>query len=105
MRLEFEGFHRWPQAPSDVAYLRDRHRHVFHIEARFAVDHDNRAVEFIQFKGEMLEWLRNRFPGNELGTKSCEQIAGLLLEAFALQSCAVFEDGENGAIVEVMKHG
>ena len=29
VRTTFEGFHCWPSAPNEVAFLRNVHRHLF----------------------------------------------------------------------------
>lgn len=101
VRLQVEGFHCWPECPlPEVAFLRDRHRHIFHITAVLEVSHANRAVEIILLKREIDQWLARTFGRPcEFGSMSCEMIAGRLVEAFELRSCSVEEDGENGAIV------
>lgn len=101
VRLQVEGFHRWADCPlPEVIFLRDRHRHVFHITAHREVAHADRDVEIIMLKREMEQWLE-RFYGRpcEFGSMSCEMIAARLVEAFGLRACWVLEDGENGAVV------
>lgn len=118
-RLQVEGTHSWPNCPFDeVAYLRDRHRHVFHIKAYKQVTHSDRDVEFIMLKHEIKNYLEARYysydisNGNtitqgthlhEFGSMSCEMIAKELIEQFDLSACEVNEDDENGAFVEVAK--
>lgn len=101
VRLWVEGFHCWPDCPlPEVAFLRERHRHIFHITAIHEVSHANRAVEIILLKREMEQWLACTFGRPcEFGSMSCEMIAARLVEAFELRSCTVTEDGENGAVV------
>ncbi len=93
---QFEGFHRWKDAPDKWAYLRDWHRHIFHVRLEIPVEHNNRDIEFIDLKARVHDYLcgwTNRF---EL---SCEQIAGDLLAKFSASRVEVSEDGENGAVV------
>jgi hypothetical protein len=103
--LQIEGEHNWPECPyEEVSYLRSPHRHVFHVKAVAAVDHNNRDVEFILLKHNILEYLNQCYYNKErrihvFGSKSCEMIASELLVAFNLQQVEVNEDGENGAIV------
>lgn len=99
VRFTFEGIHSWPGAESDTPwwYLKHPHRHLFHVEAKKAVTHDDRDVEFIDFKNRMQEWAAEEFSGHH--TLSCEMMAKRLLEKYGLDSCAVFEDNENGAEV------
>lgn len=105
--LQFEGIHCWANCPIDeVAYLRDLHRHVFHVRAVKQVFHDDRDIEFIQFKGTLSRYINSKYPkyhptGNALmmGTTSCEMLARDLMEEFDLLECEVNEDGENGAVL------
>lgn len=97
VRFQFEGVHYWPGAPEDAAILRHPHRHVFHVEAAMPVTHDDRDVEFIELKRVMQLYCVGMFTGPH--PLSCEMIARRLVDRFALDKCAVFEDGENGAEV------
>jgi len=105
VQLQAEGIHRWEECPiEEVKYLRHDHRHVFHIKAVREVFHDNRDVEFIQFKHEIDDYIFNRYYDHiyrchYFGKMSCEMLAKELLEKFNLESCEVYEDGENGAVV------
>lgn len=103
--LQAEGIHNWPDCPFDeVAYLRDPHRHVFHVKAHKYVTHSDRDVEFIMMKHEIAQFLRERYWHNAkkchvFGARSCEMIAEELIYEFDLSRCEVSEDNENGAIV------
>ena len=105
--LEVEGVHCWPECPlEEVAYLRDPHRHVFHIKAFANVSHDDRDIEFIVLKHKILNWFYDGWFDSKLrlfnfGPMSCEMIAKRLIDEFDLSRCEVSEDGENGAIVSV----
>lgn len=106
VQLQIPGVHSWSECDIDsVKYLSNPHRHIFHIKAAKRVEHDNRAIEIIQFKKQVKDYLKSWFPdypGSEelnFGDSSCEQIAKLLLSKFSLFYCQVLEDGENGALV------
>lgn len=98
--LQFEGIHCWPECPfEEVAYLRDPHRHMFHIKAWKEVQHNDRDVEFIMLKHRIAQYLDDKYPTKQLGRTSCEMLAKDLIERFDLKACEVSEDGENGAIL------
>ena len=105
--LQVEGTHEWPECPFDeVGYLRNTHRHVFHVKAYVPVTHDDRDVEFIMLKHHIDEYLFNAYGEGDIckfGSMSCEMIARELLDVFNLSCCEVSEDGENGAIVTAGK--
>ena len=103
--IQIEGAHFWKDCPlAEVDYLKDRHRHVFHIKAYQTVSHSDRDVEFICLKHDILHYLRVEYFReasflHEFDGMSCEMIANELIDRFNLSSCEVNEDGENGAIV------
>lgn len=107
-----EGIHCYPAAATDenlktndeydVSFLANPHRHIFHFNVAIQVFHNDREIEFIQFK----RWLENLYKGIlELNFKSCEMIADDLYEAIASRypnrdiEITVSEDGENGATI------
>jgi hypothetical protein len=95
MRFTFEGVHRWPGAPQ-ASLLGEYHRHMFHVEARKPVRHDERDIEFIAERRSMVAYMNERFAC--WSDASCETMARTLAEQFKCSQVAVFEDGENGAI-------
>lgn len=103
--LQVEGFHKWPGAFDLVSFLRQRHRHIFHIKCIKEVTDADREIEIICFKRQIQDHMRLRWGGEEycdpceFGEMSCEMIAVCLLETFILSSCEVLEDGENGGLV------
>lgn len=103
INLQIEGIHCWPECPiEEVSFLRDPHRHIFHIECKKAVSHLDRDVEIIQLKRKILSWLYEMYSKTMAGTHdfgrmSCEEIATKILNEFELNYCKVLEDGENGA--------
>lgn len=102
-RTSFEGFHRWPDAPDEVAFLRDRHRHIFHVEAWKPVTHESRDIEFILLKREVDHIIKSKLLGGSVSFWSCESWAMFLADALGLSKCIVSEDGENGACCEVVQ--
>ena len=108
-----EGVHCYPAAATDpqlatgddydVSFLGTPHRHIFHFKVHIDVFHNDRDIEFIQFK----RWLENLYKDSilELDYKSCEMIADDLYIQIASRypSRAVWievaEDGENGCLI------
>ena len=80
-----EGIHCFPAAGTDpkladVAFLAHPHRHMFHFRISIDVYHDDRELEFIQFK----RWCESLYSGVlELNYKSCEMIADDLYDQIA----------------------
>jgi hypothetical protein len=105
VKLRFEAIHCWPDCPFlDVFFLKTPHRHEFWVEVKIPVQHDDRDVEFIRAKRELQTFVRVTYADKDLGAMSCEMIAREILSteelSFDRQSVSVFEDGENGAVVE-----
>jgi hypothetical protein len=94
----FEGFHSWPNAPSEVAFLRDPHRHIFHVRCWREVTHDDRDVEFILWKREIEKQIGLLADANDTKHWSCERWARAIGERCGAHSVEVSEDGENGAL-------
>lgn len=103
IRTSFIGFHAWPDAPEDVAFLRTRHRHVFHVRARKEVLFLNRSIEFFTLKNKITRYIHDHYPDGELYNLSCEMFALGLADVFDLAECEVSEDGENSGIVMIEK--
>jgi hypothetical protein len=107
-----EGIHRYPAALTDpklatgdeydVSFLGHPHRHMFHFKVYLEVFHDDRDVEFIQFK----RWLENLYSQGTLALdfKSCEMMAddlhGQISSKYTDRKVwiEVSEDGENGCL-------
>ena len=87
----------------DVGFLGIPHRHIFHFRVGIEVFHNDRDIEFIQFK----RWLQRLYEGGvlELNYKSCEMIADDLYFKIADRhpdravTIEVSEDGENGCTI------
>lgn len=130
-----EGIHCYPAAATDpklatgdeydVSFLASPHRHIFHFRVSIAVMHDDRDIEFIQFK----RWLLSLYASSgslgselsdralshnqdrtglaqttqlQLNNRSCEMIAEELYHRIAERypdrdiEIEVSEDNENG---------
>jgi len=115
-----EGIHCYPAAATDpklntageydVSFLASPHRHIFHFRVWIDVFHNDRDIEFIQFK----RWLESLYNGQssvlELDWKSCEMIADDLYLQIAGRYpgravwIEVAEDGENGCLIKYNTH-
>jgi hypothetical protein len=109
-----EGIHLYPAAATapelktgdmyDVSFLGAPHRHIFHFKVYIEVFHDDRDLEFIQFK----RWLEKCYNDGtlELNHKSCEMIARDLQATISARYAgreiwiSVSEDNENGCFIK-----
>lgn len=97
--FQFEALHKWGECPlPEVNFLRDTHRHIFHVRMEKTVTHSNRDVEFIMWKRQILAYVREHLEGKDLGNTSCENLAETFAIMFDAYKVEVSEDGENGAI-------
>jgi len=112
-----EGIHKYPAALDDpnlatgdeydVSFLGYPHRHIFHFKVSIEVFHDDRDIEFIQFK----RWLEKLYSEKtlELDYKSCEMMADDLYKQIIKRypkrdvRIEVSEDGENGCEIHYPK--
>jgi hypothetical protein len=118
-----EGVHKYPGADTDpklatggwddVSFLGVPHRHIFHFRVRIEVFHNDRDIEFIQFK----RWLERLYSQAStrggtsdssvlvLDYKSCEMIADDLYKEISNKypgrfvEISVAEDNENGCSI------
>ena len=109
-----EGMHRYPAAATDpnlatgdeydVSFLANEHRHIFHFRVWIGVTHNDRDIEFIQFK----RWLENLYKDAilSLDHKSCEMMSDDLYDSISKKYpdreiwIEVSEDGENGSFIK-----
>ena len=111
--FQHEGIHKYPGADTDpklatgdwddVSFLGYPHRHMFHYKVWIEVFHDDRDIEFIQFK----RWLVRLYDGAlDMDYKSCEMMADDLAEQIQGMypgryiKISVAEDNENGCEME-----
>ena len=115
-----EGVHKYPAAATDpllctgdeydVSFLANLHRHIFHFRVWLDVFHNDRDVEFIQFK----RWLERLYHSDQgvlsLDFKSCEMMADDLYIHIADRYpgravwIEVSEDRENGCEIHYETH-
>jgi hypothetical protein len=118
-----EGIHKYPAALTDpalatgdeydVSFLGYPHRHIFHFRVWINVLHNDRDIEFIQFK----RWLESLYNGNtgnnnnqgavlSLDYKSCEMMSDDLHDIVSKKYpgreiwIEISEDGENGSFIK-----
>ena len=118
-----EGIHKYPAALTDpalatgdeydVSFLGYPHRHIFHFRVWINVLHNDRDIEFIQFK----RWLEHLYNGNtadnnnqgavlSLDYKSCEMMSDDLHDIISKKYpgreiwIEISEDGENGSFIK-----
>ena len=103
VNLEIEGIHAWKGCEiQEVFYLKDCHRHIFHITCKKEVYDTDREIEIIKFKHKIKDYLQSKYESEvsnlcDFDEMSCEMIAEELVKTFELCYCSVLEDGENGA--------
>lgn len=110
VRTQFAGMHCWATCPHDeVSFLKNDHRHIFFVEVKIPVSHDDRDIEFFMLKEAVNNAIDYLYPVVHdiaiLGSRSCEMVAQeiimVLAEEFPADKiiCSVFEDAENGGEV------
>ena len=108
VKFQREGIHKYPAALedpklADVSFLGHPHRHIFHFKISISVFHNDRDIEFIQFK----RWCEGLYGNGTLALdyKSCEMIADDLYVQINLRYpgrhviIEVSEDNENGCSI------
>jgi hypothetical protein len=133
-----EGIHKYPAALTDpklatgdeydVSFLGYPHRHIFHFRVWISVSHNDRDIEFIQFKRWLLSLYTNSAGSNvmrdrsvsdnhdrvglaqtaalQLDYKSCEMMSDELYDMISQKYpgreiwIEVSEDGENGSFIK-----
>lgn len=94
-----EGFHAYPDAPEEVAFLRNLHRHLFKIRVEIEVTHGDRELEFFLVK-RYVDSITSEIFALSL---SCEDYAEKIIKklsdkyktAARFYFVSVSEDGEN----------
>tara|TARA_B100000508_G_C11431760_1_gene263797 strand:+ start:627 stop:1049 length:423 start_codon:yes stop_codon:yes gene_type:complete len=109
-----EGIHKYPAALTDpkledVSFLGYPHRHIFHFKVWIDVFHNDRDLEFIQFK----RWLESLFDDTDgpmdINYMSCEMLADDLAVQIWKRypdrkfKISVSEDNENGCEISYQR--
>jgi len=104
IQFEIEGFHHYPNAPQEVDFLSDKHRHTFIVKAGYSVEDLNREKEIFIERDYIKEYLIESYGSPcEFGAMSCEMIAAEILEYAEMEGmiwCEVWEEKTGGARVE-----
>lgn len=102
---QFEGTHYYSYAPEEVAFLRNEHRHIFHLKVRIEVFSNDREIEFILFK----RFINSLISSRNFNHRSCEMISDDLYNLIRKEypnreiRIEVSEDNENGSYIEYGK--
>lgn len=106
VQTQFEGWHSWKDAPEEVQFLQNCHRHVFHVKVTIDVYHNDREIEFFIFKNDVNTIIKNNVDVKDTG--SCEHVAAIIARRLhdkgytkRLITVEVSEDKENGGVVEL----
>jgi len=97
---QFEGFHQYLNAPTEVSFLQNKHRHIFHVKVFIEVMHNDRDIEFIMFKNYINFIINTKINKDNVG--SCEMLADKIHDSVSEYylnrkiKINVSEDLENG---------
>ena len=98
-----EFIHQYKDAPDEVFYLRNLHRHIAHIKIKIQVFDNDREIEFIMLKHSIDNFIRTNLT-DKFNNISCEQLSELLLDYIITNygtnrevEIIVSEDNENGS--------
>ena len=118
VKNSFVGYHRYVDAPEDVKFLKDWHRHNFIVTTSISVDHNNRDIEFFELQQIVEKFVKDTYSSDKtkdtagyvrgITIESCEQLAedvcrylSDLFESKRDISVEVSEDGECSWVVEL----
>lgn len=108
VKFDVPMIHRYEDAPAEVDFLRECHRHKFFIEVRMSVSHNDRELEFFMVQAKLAQITFDLINENTSSgyRMSCEMMAEYIIKELQklygedrYYECSVLEDGENGAIV------
>lgn len=98
VKHEFEGFHKYEDAPDEVAYLRYLHHHMFKLKVYIEVFEDDQNIELYMFKN----FIESCIKTENFNLKSCEMISNdlhlLIIHEYPIRDVKIelSEDGEMG---------
>lgn len=108
VQVKVPGFHHWPDAPPEVEFLADPHRHLFTFKLMMEVT-QSRQYEFFILQQQLRNYLDELYDSHEsglgydFGASSCEELAKATLELFqtvgVVAAVEVSEDDENSAYI------
>ena len=101
---DFYATHCYPDAPEEVAFLRNVHRHKFFVTCKIQVFHNDRDLEFIMVKDRLYNFITCDLLKRSEISVSCESICEHIFtwakEIYGNDRkvfVRVSEDGENGS--------
>lgn len=105
IQIEVEGFHFYKDAPKEVIFLENNHRHTFIIKAAYLVKDFNREKEIFICRDEVKNYLKETYGDPcKFEGMSCEMIAKEILQ-FGFDDgmiwVEVWEEKTGGAKVEI----
>ncbi len=104
---EFEALHKYTNAPEEVSYLRNEHRHLFKVIIQIEQFHNNRDIEYYMFKtwlNIMLYYMDK--PITWSCEMYCDHLSKLIEDKYGARKLRieVNEDNMEGAICEYEKN-
>lgn len=105
IRFEIEGFHNYPNAPKEVEFLSNQHRHTFVVKCGYKVKDLNREREIFICREQVKKYIDKSFGTPcQFNAMSCEMIATEILQ-FGIEGgmvwCSIWEENTGGAKVEL----
>lgn len=101
---DFYALHCYPNAPDEVYFLRNMHRHKFFVTCKIQVFHNDRDLEFIMVKNRINDFIKNNLLERTDISVSCETISEFLFDWIKTTYgnnrkvfVGVSEDNENGS--------
>ncbi len=106
VNTQFTACHRWKDAPAEVHFLNNFHRHLFKLAIEIRVTESDRELEFFMILKRLNNFLDDTFKDKYLDL-SCESMGEVILNEFLIKqygsrfySVKVSEDGENAGIIQ-----
>ena len=104
VKTQFISQHRWKDAPDEVAFLRNYHRHIFYVDVQIPVAHSDREKEFFMVKKRLNNYIADKWANTKFEA-SCEMIAEDIIKNFLIPYygdteyfAKVSEDKENAGL-------
>lgn len=100
VKIAVPGFHRWKEAPEEVAYLRNYHRHLFNIRVQIDID-DDRELEYFMVQDKLNKMIKDYIVRQEDLTKDYDvddflektgQVSGEDENVLVINSCEDFAE-------------
>ena len=104
VNTQFEFFHKWENAPEEVGFLRNLHRHDFLVTCQIEVYHNDRELEFFMVLHRLESFINDELkhmPATTSCEQFCEKIGEFLIETYGNRNLMikVSEDGKSASIM------